>query len=53
MILIKDEKTRDAINKLNKRLDRIESIKQLPADTTLSQLITIVNKITDNMKRNT
>ncbi len=52
MILIEDEKIRDAINKLNKRLDRIESIKQLPTDTTLGQLISTVNKITDSMKRN-
>ena len=51
MNLIQDTNTRDAINKVEKRLDRIESVKQLPSDTTLAQLIDIVNKITDNMKR--
>ena len=49
---IKDKSTRDAIDEINKRLDRIESIPQLPSTTTVKELTVIVNKITNSIKRN-
>lgn len=48
---IQDLATRNAINALSKRLDRIENIPQVSKATTLSQLIDIVNKIIAKDKR--
>ena len=49
--LVKDPNVRAYLDDINKRLDRIERIPQIPSDTTLSKLIETVNKITDSMKR--
>lgn len=49
--LIKDNNLRRELEKIDKKLNRIESIKQLPSDTSLSELISVVNKITDSLKR--
>ena len=48
---IKDDATREAIARINKRLDRIESVPQLSTATTLDELIKVVNKITNSIKR--
>ena len=42
---IQDINTRKTIQALEKRLDRIGSITQVSKDTSLSELIDIVNKI--------
>lgn len=49
---VKDRLLKQRLDKLEERLNRIESIRLIPQTTTLKQLIDIVNKITDNMKRN-
>ena len=49
--LIKDPMIRAEIEKINRRLDRIENIPQLTTATTLEQLIAAVNKITNSIKR--
>lgn len=48
---IQDIATRNAINDLKKRLDKIDSIPQISKSTTLSQLIDVVNKIIAKDKR--
>ena len=45
-ILIKDKPTRDAIEDINRKLDRILSVKQLQVDSTLLEVILAINKIT-------
>ena len=49
--LIKDTATRDAVRELEKMVERIERISQLPADSTLEQVIKAINKITDSVKQ--
>lgn len=49
--LIKDTATRNAVSDLEKTIKRLESIKQLPADATLKQIIDTINKITNSLKR--
>lgn len=48
---VEDPVTRKAIQNLDSRLERIEKIPQLSSDTTIEQLIAVVNKITDSIKR--
>ena len=52
---MKDIENRMLINRieaLEKRLARIESVRQIPQAASLTNVIDIINKITDNMKRN-
>ena len=49
--LIEDPKVRETIDKLEKRMDRIEDIPQLPADASNADIIKVINKITNSMKR--
>ena len=49
--MIKDTETRLEIDKVKKRVDKIESINQLQANATLSQIIDAINKITKSTKR--
>ena len=42
---------RGRIEALEQKLDRIESIRQLPQTASTTSLVDIINKITDNMKR--
>jgi len=51
MDIIKDVAIRDAILAINKRLDRIESVRQLPQDATIKSIVDSLNKISDSMKR--
>jgi hypothetical protein len=48
---IKDNKTRYAIQDIDKKLKKIELIRQLPADASLKDVIDTINKITNSMKR--
>ena len=50
--LIKDAEVRKAIDDINNRLKRIEEIPQVPSTTTLEGLIRIINRMTNNVKRN-
>ena len=49
--LIKDNETRKAINDIEKRLERIESIPQLSIDSNINTIVDTINKITDSIKR--
>lgn len=49
--LIKDTATRDAVRELEKMAERINRIQQLPADSTLEQVIKVINQITDSVKQ--
>ena len=52
---MKDIENRMLVNRieaLEKRLARIESVRQIPQTASLTNVIDIINKITDNMKRN-
>ena len=52
---MKDIENRMLINRieaLEKKLARIESVRQIPQTASLTNVIDIINKITDNMKRN-
>ena len=49
--LIKDPETRKAIDDLNKKLDRIESIQQLPRTASNSSIVDALNRITRSIKR--
>ena len=49
---IENEMLKKKVQDLEDKLMRIESIRMIPQTATLSQVIDIVNKITDNMKRN-
>lgn len=40
------------VRNLEQKLERIESIRQVPQTASTTSLIDIINKITDNMKRN-
>ncbi len=48
---IKDRETRDALMALERKLDKIYNIPQASSDTTLEQLINIVNRIISRDKR--
>lgn len=49
--LIKDTATRNAVSDIEDVINKLERIKQLPADTTLKQLVDTINKITNSLKR--
>ena len=49
--LIKDTATRNAVADLERITERLESIKQLPANATLKQVVDTINKITNSLKR--
>ena len=49
--LVEDNKTRELLNKINKKFDRINGIPQLSQSADLGQVIDVINKITDSMKR--
>lgn len=49
--LIKDTATRNAVSNIEDKLKSIENIQQIPTDATLQQVIAIINKITNNLKR--
>jgi cell fate (sporulation/competence/biofilm development) regulator YlbF (YheA/YmcA/DUF963 family) len=49
--MIKDNETRKEVESIKKKLNRIESIKQLSSDSTLSQVIDAVNRIINETKR--
>lgn len=49
--LIKDPEVRKAINELEKRINRIESIPQLPRTSSTGSIVDAINKITNSLKR--
>lgn len=49
---IENEMLRKKVEELENKLMRIESVRMIPQTATLSQVIDILNKVTDNMKRN-
>ena len=49
--LIKDNATREAIKDIERTLDSITNIPQLSQEATLKEVIVILNKITNNIKR--
>ena len=49
--MIDDPKIRKAIEDINKRLDRIESIPQMSRTSSLPSVIDAINKITKSLKR--
>ena len=49
---IDDIAVREAIVAINKRLDRIESVRQLPQDATIKAIVDSVNTISNSLKRN-
>lgn len=49
--LIKDNATRESVKDLERAINSIKSIPQLSQEATLKQVIDIINKITDNIKR--
>lgn len=49
--LIKDTATRDAVKELEKMKENIERIPLIPETATLPQVIAIINKMTNAMKR--
>lgn len=48
---IKDTQTRNSMQKVERRLQKIDNIKQLPINATLEDVIIAINKITDSLKR--
>lgn len=48
---ISDINIRNTIEAIERRLDRIEGISQIPKDTTLSGIIDVINKIISKDKR--
>jgi len=48
---IKDPAVRLELEKINRRLDKIVNIPQVSKETTLAQLIDVVNKIISKTKR--
>lgn len=48
---IKDTETRKAIRTIEKKIDNITSIKQLPSDASLKDVIIAINKMSSNLKR--
>ena len=49
--LIKDAETRRAISRIEKILTRIESIPQLSTNASNEDIIKVINKITNSIKR--
>ena len=49
--LVKDKATRDALLDIEKRLDRIENIPQIPSTASIGSVIDILNKIIGKVKR--
>lgn len=49
--LITDKATRDAIIKLESKINAINAIKQLQSDASLKEVIDTINKITNSLKR--
>lgn len=50
--LIKDAATRNAVSDIEKKIKVLSDTKQIPADATLKEVIGIINKLTNNLKRN-
>lgn len=50
-MLIKDPATRKAINELFAAQAAIEAIKQLPTNASLSDVIKVINLVTNSRKR--
>ena len=51
MKITKDHQLEERLSKLERKMKYVDSIPQIPADTTLERLIEIVNIITNNQKR--
>ena len=49
---IDDIAVMEAIVAINKRLDRIESVRQLPQDATIKAIVDSVNTVSNSLKRN-
>jgi hypothetical protein len=49
--LIKDRATKDAVRDLEKIAERLKKIPQLPTNATTEQIVKVLNKITDSIKR--
>lgn len=49
--LIKDDATRNAVKDLERVIESIQSIKQLPANADIKEVIDTINKITNSIKR--
>ena len=49
--LVKDNATRGALKDIERTIDRIGKIKQLPSTASLKEVIATINKITDSLKR--
>jgi len=49
--LIKDKTTRDSIIEINRHIQRVEDIQQLPSNASLADVIEVLNKITNSTKR--
>lgn len=48
---IKDTATREVVSNLERKVDKIQSIPQLPRTASLASVIDAINKLTDSMKR--
>jgi len=48
---IKDTATRVAVEDLEKKIARIQSVPQLPRTASLASVIDAINKLTDSIKR--
>lgn len=49
--LVKDYPTRIAIKELEKTLQKVDRVPQLPANASLKEVIDTINKITNSLKR--
>lgn len=49
--LIQDTPTRESVKELERVIERLEKIKQLPADASNKLIIDTINKITNSIKR--
>lgn len=49
--LVKDYTTREAIKELERTLQKVERVPQLPSDASLKEVIDTINKITNSLKR--
>ena len=49
--LIKDNATREAVRDLEIAKDNLSSIPQLPSTATLTEVIAVINKINNSVKR--
>ena len=49
--LIKDSSTREAVRELERKLEKIQQIPQIPISSDIVYVINVLNKITDSLKR--